>query len=71
MRYRKPKFQKKNVGRPLNSKLKCTGGRLSTQFNLNFNVISKNFNKRRPCVGRGVSKMKKVLLDKKHLSVKH
>lgn len=71
MRFRKPKFQKKNVAKLFSSKLRCTGDRLSTKYSSSCNAISKNYNKRRLCVGKDVSRMKKVSPGKKPLSVKH
>ena len=65
LRFRKAKFQKKSVARRFSSKLKCTGDRLSTKFSLSCNAINKNYNKKRPCAGKGVSKMKKVSLGRK------
>jgi hypothetical protein len=71
LRFRKARFQKKNVAKLFSSKLRCTGDRLSTKFSSSYNAISKNYNKRRLCAGKDVSKMKKVSPDKKPSSVKH
>ena len=46
-------------------KLKCTGDKPNTKFSSSYNVINKNFSKKRLCVGKDVSKMKKVSPDKK------
>ena len=71
LRFRKARLQKKNVAKLFSSKLKCTGDRLSTKFSWSYNAISKNYNKRKLCAGKDVSKMKKVSPDKKPSSAKH
>lgn len=71
LRFRKARFKRKNVAKLFSSKLKCTGDRLSIKFSWSYNAISKNYNKRRLCAGKDVSKMKKVSPDKKPLSAKH
>jgi hypothetical protein len=71
LRFRKARFQKRNVAKLFSSKLKCTEDRLSTKFSSSYNAISKNYNKKRLCADKDGSKMKKASLDKKPLSVKH